>query len=100
MQAAATGNNCTKVRKIHKQIANKTQMTVAELMKQLQTYPPDMLVVTDGYEEGYDTIKRVTKMQIAENPQKEWYVGKYIESSDTGAVEAVFLNAETKAEDK
>ncbi len=29
-------------------------MTVAELIQKLQKFPPDMRVLTDGYEGGYD----------------------------------------------
>ena len=35
-------------------------MTVFELIHQLQTMPPDALVVSEGYEDGYDSIKEVS----------------------------------------
>ena len=31
-------------------------MTVAELVQLLADYPPDLLVVVNGYEEGYDDL--------------------------------------------
>jgi hypothetical protein len=73
-------------------------MTVAELIKQLQMLPPDGLVIAEGYEDGYDTIKKVLIIPIEENQKKEWYVGKYIDSDNPDALVAVFLDAENKAE--
>ncbi len=75
-------------------------MTVFQLIQQLQTLPMDALVVTEGYEDGYDTIKKITVIPVEENPQQEWYVGKYTDSDKANAIQAVFLNAETKADDK
>ena len=34
-------------------------MTAQELMKLLKTYPPDLRVVVNGYEEGYDDLSPV-----------------------------------------
>ena len=31
-------------------------MTVEELIQLLETYPPDLRVVVNGYEEGYDDL--------------------------------------------
>lgn len=75
-------------------------MTVSELITQLHTLPPDALVVAEGYEEGYDTIKRISMIAVEENPNQEWYVGKYIASKNENAQQVVFLNAETKADKK
>jgi hypothetical protein len=75
-------------------------MTVSELITQLQTLPPDALVVAEGYEDGYDTIKRVSLIAVEENPNQEWYVGKYIDSKNEDAQEVVFLNADSKEDKK
>jgi len=75
-------------------------MTVAELITQLQSLPPDVLVVTEGYEDGYDTIKKVSIIPIEENPKKEWYVGKYTNGDEPDALRAVFLDADNKADNK
>ena len=43
-------------------------MTAQELMKLLQTYPPDLRVVVNGYEDGYDDLSpgqiRVVKITL------------------------------------
>lgn len=75
-------------------------MTVSQLIQKLQTLPPDALVITEGYEDGYDMIKKVSLIPVKENPKKEWYLGKYIDSEEAETIEAVFLNAETKADGK
>lgn len=75
-------------------------MTVSELIHQLQTMPPDGLVVSEGYEDGYDSIKNVSVIEVEENQEKKWYLGKYIDSRNPGALKVVFLNAESKSENK
>lgn len=75
-------------------------MTVSELIQQLQKAPPDALVVTEGYEDGYDTVKKVSLIAIEENEQPVWYVGKYTASNQPGAQQAVLLYAGTKDENK
>jgi hypothetical protein len=43
-------------------------MTVSELIQKLQTLPQDALVITEGYEDRYDTIKKISLKTIKENP--------------------------------
>ncbi|MFZ5430338.1 MAG: hypothetical protein ACOZDD_08905 [Bacteroidota bacterium] len=75
-------------------------MKVAELIEKLKLMPIDALVVTEGYEDGFDNIKRVSVITVEDNPNKAWYVGQYIDSKKTDAQKCVFLNTETKAENK
>lgn len=75
-------------------------MIVSQLIQQLQTLPQDALVVTESYEDGYDTIKKVSVKTVVENPQQEWYLGKYVDGEGTDMTTCVFLNAETKADAK
>jgi hypothetical protein len=77
-------------------------MTVAELIEQLKQYPSDMLVVTEGYEERFDSIKSVQEINIKEADKKEWYLGKYDTpwNSTEGCFKAVFLYAGNKEDNK
>ena len=75
-------------------------MTVLELIQQLQTMPPDALVVSEGYEDGYDSIKEVSIIEVAVNPETKWYLGKYIDSRKPCGLQVVFLNAQSKSENK
>lgn len=75
-------------------------MNVTELIEKLKLMPQDALVIAEGYEDGYDAIKKVSLISIEENPQREWYLGKYTDSRKLDAQKAVFLNAENKADNK
>ncbi len=75
-------------------------MTVKELINLLETMPQDVLVVTEGYEDGYDTVKKVSIIGVEENPQKNWWDGKYIESEKQESRSVVLLYAGTKEENK
>jgi hypothetical protein len=75
-------------------------MTVKELTNLLATMPQDALVVTEGYENGYDTVKKVSVIGVEENSQKDWWDGKYIESKNQEAMSVVLLYSGTKEENK
>ena len=62
--------------------------------------PQDSIVVTEGYEDGYDAVKNVSVIKVEENPQKDWYVGKYIASTNSEAEHVVLLYSGTKEKDK
>ena len=65
-------------------------MTVAELMKFLSEYPPELRVVVTGYEDGYDDVEsgRISVHEIRLDVNTEWYYGRhgYPEQSGPGAV--------------
>jgi hypothetical protein len=69
-------------------------MTVQQLIEILKIYPADSLVVTEGYENGYETIKKVKLIKVEENKNKEWWDGRY--NKVEKGPEVVFLDAETK----
>ena len=75
-------------------------MTVKELIQKLEAFPQDALVVAEGYEDGYDSIKKVSIIRVVENQTKEWYVGKFVDSKSSSAKEVVLLFADTKADNK
>ena len=54
-------------------------MTVGELIQLLQRHPPDIRVVVDGYEDGYDdlTPEQLSVVTIALNTGTREYVGKH-----------------------
>jgi hypothetical protein len=75
-------------------------MTVKELTNLLATMPQDALVVTEGYENGYDTVKKISVIGVEENSQKDWWDGKYIESKNQEAMSVVLLYSATKEANK
>ena len=48
-------------------------MTVKELIKILQQFDKESLVVIDGYEGGVTSEYKITKSKIVKNVHKEWY---------------------------
>lgn len=54
-------------------------MTAKELMKLLQTYPPDLRVVVNGYEEGYDDLSpgQIRVVKISLNTGKHPWEGEH-----------------------
>ena len=73
-------------------------MTVSELIKQLNAMPSNAIVVAEGYEDGFDSVKEISIMKVKANPDKGWWVGKYIETENSDGETVVFLNAKNKAE--
>ncbi len=47
-------------------------MTVQELIERLKAFPSDALVVTEGYKDGFDTVKKASLKMVRENPDKNW----------------------------
>lgn len=75
-------------------------MTVRALIELLKTYPANTEVVTDGYENGYNPIKKVEQIKIKENENKDWWDGKYDDDKSGKGIEVVFLNAESRKDNK
>ena len=53
-------------------------MTIAELIRILQTHPPDMRVVVNGYEDGYDDLEEelIAVCEIRLDAGEEWWEGQ------------------------
>jgi hypothetical protein len=54
-------------------------MKVKELIEQLQTFDPELVVIQHGYEGGYNEASRVRTIEIALNVNDEWYYGPHEE---------------------
>jgi len=52
-------------------------MTVQELIDKLKTCDKDALVVTRGYEAGYDSVTSVYLCTVALNVNTAWYYGAH-----------------------
>ena len=69
-------------------------MTVAELIRILETHPPDLRVMADGYEGGVDDLKAtlVFAKDVRLNVNKAWYYGRHeemFEGDELGGYEVV-----------
>jgi hypothetical protein len=67
-------------------------MKIKELISLLQRHDPEMMVVVDGYESGYDEVERVNIVNIINNPkalEKTWegeYNEDYLNDKGTKAL--------------
>ena len=70
-------------------------MTVDELIKLLATYPPDMRVVVNGYEEGYDDLEDhlVSVREIRLDAGNKWWEGRHREAENTRTTGSAVVNA-------
>ena len=74
-------------------------MTVAELMRLLETFPPDLRVMVQGYEDGYDDLEPrfIKAANVRLNVYAAWYDGRhdeaYADNQDrgNGAAKALIL---------
>ena len=76
-------------------------MTVGQLVQVLQSYPQDIRVVVNGYEEGYDDLspEQISSVKIALNTGKHPWEGRHGDPRhpaegtpcDTRVVEALVL---------
>ncbi len=56
-------------------------MTVRELTEYLLRIDPDMEVVVNGYEDGFDPIAGVHQKFVKPYSNPQWYYGKYEEGT-------------------
>lgn len=52
-------------------------MKVKELIKALGKYDPELKVVVDGYEGGYNDPEELELVNMKIRPNAAWYDGKY-----------------------
>lgn len=54
-------------------------MTVFELIERLKQLPPNVRVVTRGYEGGYCDITEIQEKKLRLNVHREWFYGPHDE---------------------
>jgi len=66
-------------------------MKIKELIEKLQQFDPELMVVVDGYEGGYDDpiVGPVKKLKL--NANEEWYYGNHEWSKTDEGVEALLI---------
>ena len=70
-------------------------MTIEELMRILQTYPQNLRVVVDGYEEGYDDLDAglISVQEIRLDAGEVWWEGQHRDVEDTRSEGSAIVNA-------
>lgn len=64
-------------------------MTVAELIDLLSSYPGDLRVVVDGYEDGFDdlNLELIGAIELALSQNEHWFFGRHEAVGNLGGVE-------------
>ena len=64
-------------------------MTVQQVIALLATYPPDLRVVVNGYENGFDDVEseRVSVTRIELDVGEDWWDGRHAAAIDRGSEE-------------
>lgn len=72
--------------------------TVKELMEILATLPPDLPVVTTGYETGYENFYHPFVKKLRHEPESMYYDGQFQDAEDknTEVFEAVIIERERR----
>ena len=52
-------------------------MKVRELIEALKKFPEDMIVLTNGYESGFEEIRCPKIIEVKHESQKPYYDGEY-----------------------
>lgn len=78
---------------------SNTTFTVAQLIEKLQDFPPDMPVITNGYEGEYENILSPRRIKVKYVPDEAWYNGQFHISSEPGenVFEAVLIAREERS---
>lgn len=70
-------------------------MNTGELVRILQTYPPDLRVVVNGYEDGYDDLspERIVPIKIVLNTGQHRWEGRHEDAllEDNQAIDALVI---------
>ncbi|MFH1729773.1 MAG: hypothetical protein ABIA04_15280 [Pseudomonadota bacterium] len=61
---------------------NDDTIRVSELIEILNKYPKDMVVVTDGYESGYENILYPGIIDVILEPENMYFDGEYQNAND------------------
>lgn len=71
-------------------------MNIKELIEELKTYPPDMPVIVEGYESGYNDITEIKEISVVLNHNKQWYYGAHADAEleELPGVKALLLSGE------
>ena len=58
-------------------------MNVQQLIEELQKYPPEMRVIVDGYEGGYNDCKppKSTRIRLNVHDEDDWSYGRHDDES-------------------
>ena len=76
-------------------------MNVKALIKELEKYDDNLLVVVDGYEDGVTKTFKLLQVNINTNVHKAWYYGESeVSDSNEDTTPALYLQRERLTSDR
>jgi len=72
-------------------VKERRQMTIAELIATLSEYPPDMRVLVNGYEGGFDDAFFDEPKLYRPDPTHKSWDGAYLEAKADDAAPGAFM---------
>ena len=76
-------------------------MNVKALIKELEKYDGNLLVVVDGYEDGVTENFKLLEVDINTNVHKAWYYGESeVSNSDKDTIPTLYLQRERLSSDR
>lgn len=69
-------------------------MTVKDLKEKLSECPDDMVIITHGYEDGYDEIVEIKDIDVFKRKSPSWWEGEYTKiDNGSEAKKMIFLRS-------
>lgn len=77
---------------------SKSSYSVAQLIEELKKFPPDMPVITNGYEGEYENILPPKIITVKFVPDEPYYNGQFhlVRVNENDAFEAVAIEREVR----
>jgi putative endonuclease len=76
-----------------------TKFTIAQLITELQKYPQDTPVITDGYEGEYENILQPKLIRVKQMSNQAYYIGQYQLSAEADSFDAIVIQREVRPSD-
>ncbi len=76
----------------------KPEYTVAQLIEELKKFPPEMPVITNGYEVEYENLILPQTIKVKFVPDEPYYNGQFHQTNEQGedVFEAVVIAREVR----
>ena len=79
-------------------MTTKKLLTVQDLIDALAEYPADLPLIVNSYEDGYDPVTHVERVNIAQTQERQWYNGFYESAHQEGIPALLIASAYYKHE--
>lgn len=78
------------------ELVEATKFTIAQLIIELQKYPQDTPVITDGYEGEYENTLQPKLIRVKQMPNQLYYIGQFQLSTEADSFDAIVIQREVR----